>query len=78
MNETKIKPGDHYGKLTTRWCWNSKSGRVWKCICECGNTCYVKEVSLEQELVQDCGCSEKEDLDKDGSASPSVSKLQAR
>ena len=45
-----------YGELTAKWYWNSKSGKVWKCLCKCGCVCYVKETALLQHVVTDCGC----------------------
>ena len=33
---------------------------VWKCLCDCGNTCEVNSNSLVQGLTHSCGCLKKE------------------
>lgn len=55
MEYVKIKPNQQFGNLVTRWSWNSRSGRVWKCGCSCGGYCYVKEYALQNDLVHNCG-----------------------
>ena len=49
-----------FGVLTTKWCWkNHNFRRIWKCTCECGGYCYVKEDALINEIVTDCGKCEE-------------------
>lgn len=54
--------GNKYGRLTvlgddgTR----AKSGKVlWHCLCECGNTTYVRADHLKNGSVSSCGCLNK-------------------
>ena len=55
--------GNKYGRLTvlgddgTR----TKSGKVlWHCLCECGNTTYVRADHLKNGSVGSCGCLNEE------------------
>ena len=51
-----------FGRLTTKWSWkNKRYGRIWKCTCECGGYCCVKEEALVMGIVKDCGgiCHQK-------------------
>lgn len=51
-----------FGRLTTKWSWkNKRYGKIWKCTCECGGYCYVKEEALVMGIVKDCGgiCHQK-------------------
>ncbi len=55
-----------YGKLTV---CDRSSGRydkyghyLWKCICDCGNVCYVKGAQLRNGNTQSCGCLRSEIL----------------
>ena len=51
-----IKPNLVFGQLETKWSWNNKRcGKIWKCTCECGGYCYVKEEALILGIVKDCG-----------------------
>lgn len=54
IKDIKVVSGDKYDRLTTEWCWNTPSGRVWKCRCKCGATCYVREMSLTLHIVHGC------------------------
>lgn len=43
----------------------TKSGNViWKCLCECGNVCYVKGPHLQNGHTQSCGCYRYEQVAK--------------
>ena len=57
-----VEPNLFFGQLETKWFWKSKRyGRIWKCSCECGGYCYVKEEALVMGIVKDCGgiCDQK-------------------
>lgn len=54
--KTVIKENDRFGLLTTCWSWIHNKTIIWKCLCDCGNVCYVKEVALLNHVVNDCGC----------------------
>lgn len=68
LSNKKNLVGNKYGCLTVL----SETDRrkcnsvVWKCICECGNICYVTSVDLLHSRVKSCGClthqSKSEDL----------------
>lgn len=52
-----------FGRLTVVEITNERtSGRhvVWKCICDCGNECYVNAASLTSGKTKSCGCLAKE------------------
>lgn len=34
----------------------NKSGTVWECFCECGNTCYKLATEIQQGKAKSCGC----------------------
>ena len=52
----KVIPGMCFGHLTTKWNWKNHTCRkVWKCTCDCGGYCYVKEDALIKGIVKDCG-----------------------
>jgi hypothetical protein len=52
----KIIPEMHFGWLTTKWSWKNHTCRkVWKCTCECGGYCYVREDALIDGVVKNCG-----------------------
>ena len=56
----RVIPEMHFGCLTTRWSWkNHTCRRVWKCTCECGGYCYVKEDALIKGIVMNCGKCEE-------------------
>jgi hypothetical protein len=51
-----VIPGMCFGHLTTKWNWKNHTCRkVWKCTCDCGGYCYVKEDALIKGIVKDCG-----------------------
>lgn len=43
-------------KLKKMWSWKANGETIWKCRCECGGTCYVKDRALMDCIVLDCGC----------------------
>ena len=58
--------GKRYGKLTV---CDRSSGQhdkyghyLWKCICDCGNVCYVKGAQLRNGNTRSCGCLHRETL----------------
>ena len=58
--------GNRYGKLTV--CGHS-SGKydkyghyLWKCVCDCGNVCFVKGAQLRNGNTKSCGCLHSEAL----------------
>ncbi len=36
---------------------NAKGSILWKCLCDCGNNCYVSEDTLVNGSTKSCGCS---------------------
>ena len=51
-----VEPNLFFGQLETKWFWNNKRcGNIWKCICDCGGYCYVKEKALILGIVKNCG-----------------------
>ena len=52
----KVIPEMRFGCLTTRWSGKNRTcQKVWKCTCECGGYCYVKEDALIDGIVKNCG-----------------------
>mgnify|MGYP005843139357 CR=1 FL=1 len=52
--DVNIVQGCRFRNLTAKWCWNTPSGRIWKCDCKCGATCYVKESALRLHIIGGC------------------------
>lgn len=57
--------GERYGRLIAKercLVTNSKGKEVykWKCICDCGNECYVNTGELRSGDTKSCGCYRKE------------------
>lgn len=50
--------GRRYGKLIVQKLSHndSEDNNVWECVCDCGNTCYVRGKHLRQGRVLSCGC----------------------
>lgn len=53
--------GQKFGKLTAIEATDKKidGRRVWKCLCECGNTHYTTNRSLKRGDCKSCGCLNK-------------------
>lgn len=51
----EISSNMKFGNLKTLWCFGTETNKVWKCICSCGDVCYVKENALQRGEVEDCG-----------------------
>lgn len=52
----KVIPGMYFEHLETKWYWKNKHcQKVWKCTCDCGGYCYVKEDALILGITKDCG-----------------------
>ena len=37
---------------------------IWKCLCDCGKTCYVDSIHLNPHGQKSCGCLQKENVSK--------------
>ena len=59
--------GQKFGRLTVvRPTGERHDGNVvWECLCECGNTTFVRAQSLKGGRTQSCGCLRKENASKD-------------
>lgn len=58
-NTTKIDITNHrYGKLTALEPTQERRGSntIWRCICDCGQECFVDINSLNQGKTSSCGC----------------------
>lgn len=62
---TKVKPGQkdmtgqRFGKLVCLYPERDKSkngSSVWRCRCDCGNICTVRQTKLQSGLTVSCGC----------------------
>lgn len=58
MGQIKILTGKRFGRLTVDdFAWlNEQHHAVWKCICDCGKTCFVDGVLLRSNRTKSCGC----------------------
>lgn len=58
VNIKPIAPGTVFGRLTVvgRTEQKAKNTYVYRCKCECGNTCYVSRKDLVAGQVKSCGC----------------------
>lgn len=53
--------GKRYGRLTaTKRAFTKNGASIWKCKCDCGNTCYVPLGKLQSGHTASCGCLSKE------------------
>lgn len=60
--------GERYGQLTVISPTEKRSARsvIWKCRCDCGNTVFVRAISLTSGHTTSCGCvKQKLDEEKD-------------
>lgn len=49
--------GQKFGRLTVIERTKNYKGRVfWKCLCECGNYCYISTKTLRNNTAKSCGC----------------------
>lgn len=62
MNPTVDLTGLRFGRLYVVGRSDRKSGqnRLWECVCDCGNTAYVRANGLKRGTTQSCGCLAKE------------------
>ena len=55
--------GKRFGKLTAvrkvTELWDTE-GKMWECICDCGETSYVRSYSLISGKTRSCGCLRRE------------------
>ncbi|MGN1276245.1 MAG: hypothetical protein ACI4UK_04580, partial [Floccifex sp.] len=51
-----------FGRLVAVSMTSKRSGNsiVWKCLCDCGNTCEVSQTNLRQGNTLSCGCLKEE------------------
>ena len=54
--------GQRFGRLVARQPTEKRSGTsvVWECICDCGNTAFVKSQHLCNGRIRSCGCLKKD------------------
>lgn len=64
VSRGKIKDltGQRYGRLVVMSKTEERVHRhvVWKCVCDCGNECFVPSNALSTGRTQSCGCLMKE------------------
>lgn len=62
---SKVQKDMRFGRLTALRPTNQRSARavVWECLCDCGNTTFVRSTLLASGHSTSCGCL-KQDLDK--------------
>lgn len=62
--------GDQYGKLDVLFAIQKRrrGSIMWKCLCECGTTCYVCTNSLRTGNTRSCGCLTREKPKMEGSS----------
>lgn len=53
--EDLYKQNQKIGKLTLKYSWKTRNHTIWKCICDCGKICYIKEQYFTDGII-DCGC----------------------
>ena len=57
--------GKKFGKLTVLGETDMRSNKgnvIWKCICDCGNICYITTNHLQTGNTQSCGCLQSHSL----------------
>lgn len=54
--------GQRFGRLVVIELSDRKQGnnRLWKCLCDCGETAYVRADGLKREKTRSCGCLARE------------------
>jgi hypothetical protein len=52
-----VKPKQRFGKLVTVALVRRSNGLRWECICDCGNTSFVRSHYLTTERSRSCGCA---------------------
>ena len=66
--------GKKFYRLTVKELTNDSRGgsRVWRCLCDCGNECFVstRHLNRKNNIVKSCGCLKKEVDSKKGKDSP--------
>lgn len=63
MSKLEDLTGRRFGRLTIVCRAGSCAhGRVWKCVCECGNIAYADTARLNSGNTTSCGCYHKEML----------------
>lgn len=59
-NNFKVALNDKFYRLTTVELSKKRNNtKYWKCLCECGNYCDIKETSLKSGHTKSCGCLNK-------------------
>lgn len=48
--------GQRFGKLKVIKCIGNKGRRLWKCLCDCGETYITSSGNLRRENTRSCGC----------------------
>lgn len=76
----KTQTGQIFGRLTVvKFAGKDRSGgKLWNCICVCGNPKIVADRSLTRNMTKSCGCLAKENGTKQGNRSKGVPKLSLR
>lgn len=68
--------GQRFGRLVAiSFDHTSKSGAIWKCRCDCGNTTTAQGSSLRRGIKKSCGCYATEVKRRSGKASPNTGKI---
>ena len=62
MSKKVDRTGQNSGRLLVLYeCGRAKNGQVlWKCRCECGNECIVRDDHLKNQDTQSCGCLQRD------------------
>lgn len=60
MNNTKIKPGQRFGRLIVRQRVPNAQYVKWACECDCSEYTIVQAGNLSSGCTQSCGCINKE------------------
>ncbi|MBR2388130.1 MAG: hypothetical protein IKB02_09880 [Clostridia bacterium] len=62
MSKAKDLTGQRFGRLVALEPTEEQKNRriIWKCVCDCGNICFVSSKRLLYGDTQSCGCLRKE------------------